>query len=88
MFPEVSVAGGEECVLAGVPAEEMGRVGVLGVGVAGLPNFVEQEGAGRVKGAVQVVAEAAFFFSSGTNQGAQFRFEDCFLAFARAQHNN
>ena len=66
----------------------MGRVRVLGVGVAGLPDFVEQERAGRVRGAVQIVAKAAFLFSSWTDQGAQLRFENRFLAFARAQQNN
>jgi len=62
----------------------MGRVGVLGVSFASLPDFVEQECAGRVRGAVQIVAKAAFFFSSGSYQGAQLRFENRFLAFARA----
>jgi len=49
---------------------------------------VEQECAGRVRGAVQIVAKAAFFFSSGSYQGAQLRFENRFLAFARSQQDN
>ena len=66
----------------------MGRVDVLGVSIASLPDFVEQECAGRVRGAVQVVAKTAFFFSSGSYQGAQLRFENRFLAFARSQQDN
>ena len=65
-----------------------GRVGVLGVRFAAFPDFVEQECAGRVDGAVQIVAKAAVFFSSGSDHAAQFRFEDGFLAFARAQQND
>ena len=66
----------------------MGRVRVLGVGVAGLPDFVEQERAGGVRRAIQIVAKAAVFFSSGSNQGPQLRFQDRFLAFARSQQDN
>ena len=66
----------------------MGRVGVLGVRVAAGPDFMEQESAGCVYGAVQVVAEATVFFASGRHQGAQLRFEDRFLAFASAQKND
>ena len=61
---------------------------VLGVSFASFPDFVEQECAGRVRRAVQIVAKAAFFFSSGSYQGAQLRFENRFLAFARPQQDN
>ena len=51
-MPEGSVAGGEERVFAGVPAEEMGRAGVRGMVFAGSPDFVEKEGARLVEAAV------------------------------------
>ena len=66
----------------------MGGVGVLGVRFAAFPDFVEQECAGRVDRAVQIVAKAAVFFSSGSDHAAQFRFKNCLLAFARAQQND
>ena len=61
---------------------------MFGVRFAALPDFVKQECAGRVDGAVQIVAKAAVFFSSESDHAAQFRFEDGFLAFARAQQND
>ena len=85
MLPVGDVAGGEERVLAGVPAKEVGRVGVAGMGFAAGPDFVEQEGGGAFGGAVQVIGEAAVFLSSGTDKGAQFGFEEHLLAVARAQ---
>lgn len=63
-------------------------MGVLGMRFAALPDFVEQECAGCVNGAVQIVAQAAVLFSSRTNHAAQFRFEDGFLAFACAQQDD
>ena len=63
-------------------------MGVLGMGLARLPDFVEQECAGRVSGAIQIITKAAVFFSSWRYHTAQFRFEDRFLAFAGAQLND
>jgi hypothetical protein len=88
LFPKGGVARSEERVFAGVPAQEMGGVGVLRVGFAGVPDFVEQQRAGRVNGPVQIIAEAAVFFSSGAHKRAKFGFEDGFLAFARTQQND
>ena len=88
LLPEGSVASRQERIFAGVPAEEMGRVGVLGVRISVFPNFVEQQCAGRVRGAIQIVTKAAVFFSSGRYHSAQFRFENRLLAFAGAQLND
>lgn len=88
MLPEGGVAPSEERIFARVPAEEMGRMSVLGMGFAAFPDFVEQERAGRICRTIQIVAKAAVFFSSGSNHAAQFRFEDGFLTFACSQLNN
>ena len=86
--PEGAVAGSDERVLAGVPAQEMRRVHVFGVGAAAGPNFVEQEATRRVHGAMQIEGEAAVFSSGGADQRAQLSFQKRFLAFARAQHDD
>ncbi len=65
LLPEGGVARGEEGVFAGVPAEEMRSLGMKAMVFAGGPDFVEQEGAGDVEGAVQVVGEAAFLAAGG-----------------------
>jgi hypothetical protein len=66
----------------------MRRFGVCGVVVAGLPNFVEEVGAGLIGAAVEIVLKAAFFFSRGSDECAKFRFEKQVLAFAGAQEND
>lgn len=66
----------------------MWQAGVFGVGFAASPDFVQQESAGRVNGAVQIVAKAAFFFARGTRQCAEFRFQKCLLAFASTQDHD
>ena len=53
----------------------MGQAGVFRVGFATGPNFVQEESAGSIDGAVQIIAEAAFFFARGTCQRAEFRFQ-------------
>ena len=58
---------------------------MFGVSVAAGPHFVQQECAGRINAAVQVVAKAAIFFARGTGQRAEFRFEQRLLAFASTQ---
>ena len=70
LFPVGDFTGREKGVFAGVPAQEVGGVGVFGVGYAGGPDFVEEVGDGAFGGAVQVVGEAAIFFASGANEGA------------------
>ena len=50
-------------------------VRVLGVSIASGPDFVEEEHAGRVNGTVQIVAEAAVFFTRGADQGSQLGFQ-------------
>lgn len=84
LLPEGDVAGGEQGVFAGVPAKEVRRVGVPRVGFAAGPDFVKQEGAGAIGGAVQVVSQAAVFFAGGAHQGAQLGFEEHFLGVAWA----
>ena len=63
LLPEGCVAGGDQRVLAGIPAEEMRRVHVFGMRFAAGPHFVEQKCAGRIHGAVQIESEAAVFFA-------------------------
>ena len=82
MLPKGDVARGEEGVLSGIPAEEVRRGGVAGMSFAAGPYFVKQEGVWAVGGTVQVVGEAAFFFARGADEGAQFGFEEDFLAVA------
>jgi len=60
----------------------MRRVGVARVSFAAGPDFVEQEGAGAVGGTVEVIGEAAVFFARGADEGAEFGFEEHFLAVA------
>lgn len=66
----------------------MWQAGVLGVGFATSPDFVQQESAGLVNRTVQIIAYAAFFFARGTGQGAEFRLQQRFLAFAGAQDHD
>ena len=82
MLPEGRVARGQERVLTGVPAEEVRRVDVAGMGFATGPNFVEQEGGRSFRGAMQIVGEAAVFFACGAHQGAELGFEEYFLTVA------
>ena len=86
--PEGGVTSGEEGVLACIPAEEVRSLGVETVMIAGGPDFVQKESAGRVEGAVQVVGEAAFFSAGGRDEGAQFGFEEAFLARLGAQNDD
>ena len=79
--PEGRVAAGEKSVFAGVPAKEMRGLGVEAMVFAGGPDFVEQEGAGDFKRAVEIVSEAAVFATGGGDERSQFGFEEAFLAF-------
>lgn len=88
MLPEGRVARGEEGVLAGVPAKEVRGFGVQAMMFARGPDFVEQEGAGDVERAVQVVGEAAFFAACGADESAEFGFEEEFLARLGAQDDD
>jgi len=45
---------------------------MLGMCLTARPHFVQQQRAGRVSGAMQIIAKAAVFFSCRTNQRAQF----------------
>lgn len=66
----------------------MWQAGVLGVGFAASPDFVQQESAGLVNRTVQIIAKAAFFFARGTSQCSELRFQKCLLAFASSQDND
>jgi hypothetical protein len=72
--PEANFAGSEECVFAGVPAKEMRGLGVQAMIFARGPDFVEQERAGRLNRAMEVVGNAAFFASGGADQRADLGF--------------
>jgi hypothetical protein len=88
LLPESGFAGGQQRILAGVPAEKMRRFGVCSVVVASLPNFVKEIGTGLIGASMKIVLKAAFFFSRGSDECAEFRFEQQVLPFASAQENN
>src|SRR5258708_1420370 len=88
LLPEGGIARGEEGVFAGVPAKEMRSLGVEAMVFAGDPDFVEQEGAGDVEGAVQVVGEAAFLAARRGDERAEFGFEQGLLAFLGAKDDD
>lgn len=52
------------------------------------PDFVEQEGAGLVGAAMQIVLQAAFLFARGAYEGAQLGFEEELLALFGAQRDD
>ena len=87
-MPEGGFAGGEEGILAGVPAEEMGCAGVGGVVVAGFPNFVEEKIAGLLCAAMKIELQAAFFLAGRSEEGAEFGFEEEMLTFFGAHHDD
>src|ERR1700674_1003072 len=66
----------------------MRGLGVKAMVFAGGPDFVEQEGAGDVEGAVQVVGKAAVFAARGGQERAEFSFEEAFLAFLGAENDD
>jgi hypothetical protein len=88
LVPGGGVAGGEEGVFAGVPAEEVGSLVVGGVMIAGFPDFVQEIHAGLIGAAVEIVLKAAFFLARGMNESAEFGFEEQVLTFACAQRND
>ena len=87
-MPEGGFAGGEERVFAGVPAEEMGGAGVRGVVLAGSPDFMEKESARLVGASVKIESQAAFFLAGGSDQRAEFGFEQHVLAFFGAKRDD
>ena len=88
LLPERAFAGGQEGVLASVPAEEVRGAGMGGVVFAGRPNFVEQECPGVIGAAMQVVPQAAFLSTRGTNEGAELGFEEQVLPLLGAQRDD
>jgi hypothetical protein len=87
-MPEVGFARGEERVLTGIPAKEVRRAGVRGVVIARFPDLVEEEKAGVIDAAVEIVLEAASFFARGSEEGAEFGFEEKMLAVFGAQDDD
>jgi len=63
----------------------MRRAGVRNVVFAAFPNFMKEKSAGMIGTAVQVILEAALFFACGSDEGAEFRFEEQVLAFFGAK---
>jgi hypothetical protein len=66
----------------------MQSLGVKAMVFTGGPDFVKEEGTGDVEGAVQVVGEAAVFAAGGSDEGAEFGFEEAFLAFLGAEDDD
>jgi len=83
--PGGGVAGGEEGVFAGVPAEEVWSLVVSGVMIAGFPDFVQEIQAGLIGAAVEIVLKAAFFLARGMDESAELGFEQQVLTFARTE---
>jgi hypothetical protein len=88
LVPESGFAGGEERVLAGVPAEKMGGAGVGGMVLAGSPDFVEKESAGLIGATMKVESQAALFLARGRDESAEFGFEEDVLAFLGAKRDD
>jgi len=86
--PEGGFAGGEERILAGVPAEEMRRARVRGVMFPGFPYLVEEKRAGLISTTMQVELQAAFFLARRSDQGAKLGFEEQVLAFLGAHDDH
>src|SRR5262249_49832542 len=86
--PESGLAGGQQRVLARVPAKKVRRFGVVGVGIAREPDFVQQKRGGRVGGTVQRVGQAALFLARRGDQGAPLGFEQQSPTIARAQRDH
>jgi hypothetical protein len=61
---------------------------VRNVVLATFPNFVEEKRAWLLGGAVKIVLQTAFFLARGTDERAQFRFEQQVLALFGAEHHN
>lgn len=85
---EGGFAGGEEGVLTGVPAEEMRRTGVRGVVIAGLPDFVKEEGARLFGTAMKIELQAAIFLARWCNQRPKLGFKKQVLAFLGAHDDD
>lgn len=83
LLPERSVAGCQERVLAGIPAQKMRRAGVAQMIFAAGPSFVKHECAMPVRRPVQVIRDAAIFFSCRAEERAQLRFQQHFLTVPR-----
>jgi hypothetical protein len=86
--PEGGFAGGKQCVLAGVPAEKVGRASVRGVVLAGSPDFMEKESAGLVDRTMKIEAQAASFLARGRDQRAKLGFQEHVLAFLGAESDD
>ena len=70
VLPERGFLGGQEGVLARVPAKEMRCARMRRMVFAAFPDFVKKKCAGLICTAVQIVLEAAFFLACRANQGA------------------
>jgi hypothetical protein len=52
------------------------------------PYLVEEECAGHVEGAMQVVGDTAFFAARGPDEGAKLGFQQAFLTFFGAENHD
>jgi hypothetical protein len=63
----------------------MRRVGVTRVVLTTGPDFVQHERCGPIGRPVQIIGQAAVFFASGPDEGAEFGFEEHLLPIAWPQ---
>lgn len=66
----------------------MGCARVRGVMFAAFPYFVKEKCAGLIGTAMQIVLQAAFFFTCGANEGSQLGLQKQLLAFLGAEHHD
>lgn len=88
LVPEGGITGSQERVLARLPAEEVRGARVRGVMLAAFPDFVEQERAGLIGAAMQIVLQAAIFLAGGSDEGAKFGLEEQVLALLGAENDD
>ena len=69
--PEGRFLGGQQGVLAGVPAEEVGSADVGAVIVAAGPDFVDHIGPRLISGGVKIVLQTACLLAGGTGKSAK-----------------
>ena len=61
---------------------------MCGMVFTAFPYFVQQKCAWLIGAAMQIVLQAAFFFSSGADEGAQLGLQKQVLAFFGAEHHD
>ena len=85
LLPEGHVARGQQRIFAGIPAQEMGRLGVSRMMRAACPDLMKKKLAGVLERMMQIVLQTPLLPSGGREQSADFRFKQQMLPFLRAQ---